>query len=269
LAVYVPQISHLTRARCSAGTSRLAFGVWLLASLLTTTRAIAIHAGVFMVLGGIQIVATALIMLCAARYKDTLCPIHVPGQSTAKTAAETATPGTEPGSWRPASRSIAASAAPAEPGGALRAYAPVLHPNSDPATARSGREPDVQTARSWPKLPIAAAVPRTDGAWPGKRAVHRLSSHTSRRRHECISVCYRVQVADGTGTGHLQSLVLQDTVSGTRRSVPADALFVLIGAQPRTDWLARPSPATGAGSSSPARTCSLATAGHPAARRCH
>jgi len=54
-----------------------------------------------------------------------------------------------------------------------------------------------------------------------------------------IDVCYRVQVADGTGTstGHLQSLVLQDTASGTRRSVPADALFVLIGAQPRTQWL--------------------------------
>ena len=52
-----------------------------------------------------------------------------------------------------------------------------------------------------------------------------------------VDVCYRVQVADGTGTGHLQSLVLQDTASGARRSVPADALFVLIGSQPRTQWL--------------------------------
>jgi thioredoxin reductase (NADPH) len=52
-----------------------------------------------------------------------------------------------------------------------------------------------------------------------------------------IDVRYRVQVADGTGTSYLQSLVLQDTVSGARRSVPADALFVLIGARPRTDWL--------------------------------
>ena len=51
-----------------------------------------------------------------------------------------------------------------------------------------------------------------------------------------IDVCYHVQVAGGTGTGtgHLQSLVLEDTASGARRSVPADALFVLIGAQPRT-----------------------------------
>jgi thioredoxin reductase (NADPH) len=52
-----------------------------------------------------------------------------------------------------------------------------------------------------------------------------------------VEVRYRVQVADGTGTGRLESLVLEDTASGARRSVPADALFVLIGAQPRTQWL--------------------------------
>ncbi len=53
-----------------------------------------------------------------------------------------------------------------------------------------------------------------------------------------VDVSYRVQVTDGTGTGHLQSLVLQDIPSGARHSVPADALFVLIGSQPRTEWLA-------------------------------
>jgi len=54
-----------------------------------------------------------------------------------------------------------------------------------------------------------------------------------------IDVRYRVQVVGGTGTstGHLQSLVLQDTTTRARRTVPADALFVLIGAQPRTHWL--------------------------------
>ena len=52
-----------------------------------------------------------------------------------------------------------------------------------------------------------------------------------------VNVCYRVQVAGGTGTGGLESLVLEDTTSGGRRSVPADALFVLIGSQPRTQWL--------------------------------
>ncbi len=53
-----------------------------------------------------------------------------------------------------------------------------------------------------------------------------------------IDVRYHVQVTGGTGTGHLQSLVLQDTASRARRTVPADALFVLIGAQPHTQWLA-------------------------------
>ena len=54
-----------------------------------------------------------------------------------------------------------------------------------------------------------------------------------------VEVCYRVQVTGGTGdsTGHLESLILQDTASGARRTVSADALFVLIGAQPRTEWL--------------------------------
>jgi uncharacterized protein with PQ loop repeat len=84
-AAYVPQISHLIRARCSAGISRLAFQVWLVASLLTTARAIAIHASVFIVLGGTQIVATALIMLYATRYKDTFCPIHLPCEPAVKT----------------------------------------------------------------------------------------------------------------------------------------------------------------------------------------
>jgi thioredoxin reductase len=54
-----------------------------------------------------------------------------------------------------------------------------------------------------------------------------------------VDVCHHVQVTGGTGTGggHLQSLVLEHTASGAQRAVPADALFVLIGAQPRTEWL--------------------------------
>lgn len=75
-AAYVPQISHLVKARCSAGISRLAFEAWLLASVLITARAVAIGAAAFVVLGGIQIVATTLIMLYAARYKDAPCPSH-------------------------------------------------------------------------------------------------------------------------------------------------------------------------------------------------
>jgi hypothetical protein len=143
-AAYVPQISHLIRARCSAGISRLAFGVWLLSSVLITARAVAIGAGVFIVLGGIQIVATALIVICAARYKDTPCPVHRPRQLAVRTATGMGRSGTEPGSWRPAGRPVAGSATSAGHGGALRAYVPVLHPHSHevsefPATHVRGR----------------------------------------------------------------------------------------------------------------------------------
>jgi uncharacterized protein with PQ loop repeat len=94
-AAYVPQISHLIRARCSAGISRLAFGVWLLASFLVTAHAIAIHAGVFILLGGIQIMATTLIVFYATRYQDMYCPIHLPRQLGAKAATGTDTSGRE------------------------------------------------------------------------------------------------------------------------------------------------------------------------------
>jgi thioredoxin reductase len=52
-----------------------------------------------------------------------------------------------------------------------------------------------------------------------------------------VDVRYGVRVVDGTGTDHLESLVLEDSKTRVRRSVPADGLFVLIGSQPRTEWL--------------------------------
>jgi hypothetical protein len=168
-AAYVPQISHLIRARCSAGISRLAFEVWLLASVLTTARAIAIHVGVFIVLGGIQIVATVFIMFYATRYKDTTCPSHLPRPPRAKTAAWTGSSGNEPGSWRPAGRPVAESAAaPIDHGAAVRVSVPVPHVRPYARTARPGRESDVLVFGSWPKPRPAAAVPCADAARPGK-----------------------------------------------------------------------------------------------------
>jgi thioredoxin reductase (NADPH) len=52
-----------------------------------------------------------------------------------------------------------------------------------------------------------------------------------------IAVRYNVVVAGGAGKGRLESLVLGDRVSGPTETVPATALFVLIGAEPRTQWL--------------------------------
>jgi len=52
-----------------------------------------------------------------------------------------------------------------------------------------------------------------------------------------VDVLYHVEVVDGTGADHLESLMLEDRQTRTRRTVPADALFVLIGSEPRTEWL--------------------------------
>lgn len=51
-----------------------------------------------------------------------------------------------------------------------------------------------------------------------------------------LEVRHRTQVVDGGGEGRLQYLVLRDS-SGLDERVPADALFILIGAKPYTEWL--------------------------------
>jgi thioredoxin reductase (NADPH) len=55
---------------------------------------------------------------------------------------------------------------------------------------------------------------------------------------ENIIVRTRAEVVDGGGAGRLEWVTLQDNRTGTREHHPASALFVLIGAEPRTDWLA-------------------------------
>ena len=52
-----------------------------------------------------------------------------------------------------------------------------------------------------------------------------------------IAVRHNAVVAGGTGTCSLESLTIRDRVSGVTETVPAEALFVLIGAEPRTHWL--------------------------------
>jgi thioredoxin reductase (NADPH) len=52
-----------------------------------------------------------------------------------------------------------------------------------------------------------------------------------------IQVRFGTQVIDGGGEGRLEHLVLKDLASGLTETVPAAALFVLIGAEPRMEWL--------------------------------
>jgi thioredoxin reductase (NADPH) len=52
-----------------------------------------------------------------------------------------------------------------------------------------------------------------------------------------IDVRYRTEVAGGDGDGRLEQLRLRHRDTGECRTEPADGLFVLIGAEPFTDWL--------------------------------
>ncbi|HEV7772737.1 MAG TPA: FAD-dependent oxidoreductase [Conexibacter sp.] len=52
-----------------------------------------------------------------------------------------------------------------------------------------------------------------------------------------IEVRTRTTVVGGGGEGRLRELVLRDGAADAQETVAADALFVLIGAHPHTDWL--------------------------------
>jgi thioredoxin reductase (NADPH) len=52
-----------------------------------------------------------------------------------------------------------------------------------------------------------------------------------------IDVRFRTEVADALGERHLEGLVLRDREDGESHTLTARAMFVLIGGEPRTDWL--------------------------------
>lgn len=52
-----------------------------------------------------------------------------------------------------------------------------------------------------------------------------------------IEVRHQTVIVDGQGSQRLEGLVLKNNESGETETMPATALFVLIGSQPRTDWL--------------------------------
>jgi thioredoxin reductase (NADPH) len=52
-----------------------------------------------------------------------------------------------------------------------------------------------------------------------------------------ITVRLHTEVVDGHGRRRLEGLTLRDRHTGATQAVPASAVFILIGAEPRTDWL--------------------------------
>jgi uncharacterized protein with PQ loop repeat len=76
IIAYLPQIHHLIAERCSGGISIKAYALWFAAGFLMLIHAAAIGDPVFMALQGYQIGASALIILFARKYKDSVCEVH-------------------------------------------------------------------------------------------------------------------------------------------------------------------------------------------------
>jgi thioredoxin reductase (NADPH) len=53
-----------------------------------------------------------------------------------------------------------------------------------------------------------------------------------------VAVRLRTEVVDGHGRGRLERITLRDRRNSTTQTVPAAGLFIMIGGQPRTAWLA-------------------------------
>jgi thioredoxin reductase (NADPH) len=66
-----------------------------------------------------------------------------------------------------------------------------------------------------------------------------MSDYLARRieRHEKIEVIRHVEVSSVEGDGRLTGLRLRDVRDGSTRHLDCPAVFVFIGARPRTDWL--------------------------------
>jgi thioredoxin reductase (NADPH) len=58
------------------------------------------------------------------------------------------------------------------------------------------------------------------------------------RQHPNIEVLLSTEVVDGLGGSVLEQVVLLNGAHQTKETVAVDAMFVLIGARPQTDWLA-------------------------------
>ena len=85
-------------------------------------------------------------------------------------------------------------------------------------------------------------------------------------RADNLIVRLHTEVTGVHGTGRLEALTLHHNTTGTTETLPAAALFILIGAEPHTDWLAATVQRDDRGFLLTGRTSS-ATAGHPATGR--
>jgi thioredoxin reductase (NADPH) len=73
----------------------------------------------------------------------------------------------------------------------------------------------------------------------GDSLARSMSDYLIREIEATASIVVRLhtKVTDGHGSGHLETLTLHDRLRDRTEQVPAAALFVLIGGEPRTQWL--------------------------------
>ena len=76
IGAYAPQISHLWTEHCSAGISERAYAIWVLASALFLSHSIVIGDAVFMVTQLVNVVALAIILVLARRFRNQICAAH-------------------------------------------------------------------------------------------------------------------------------------------------------------------------------------------------
>jgi thioredoxin reductase (NADPH) len=74
----------------------------------------------------------------------------------------------------------------------------------------------------------------------GNRLESSMSDYLVRQLEETPNVSIRLhtEVVGAVGAHRLTELVLRDNVTGTVEDVQANALYVMIGGHPHTDWLA-------------------------------
>jgi len=74
----------------------------------------------------------------------------------------------------------------------------------------------------------------------GESLASSMSKYLTDRIAETPNIAVRPHstVAGVSGENKLEAITLADTVSGEKQTVPAAALFIFIGAQPRTEWVA-------------------------------
>lgn len=73
----------------------------------------------------------------------------------------------------------------------------------------------------------------------GASLAHGMSDYLVREIEAAPNIVVRVnhEIAGASGDQRLRSLIVRDRLSGSTEEIPAMAVFILIGAAPRTDWL--------------------------------